>query len=320
MGALSGRDRIRLGTRSSPLARWQAEWVAARLATLGVDVEMVHITTQGDVKTGPLGQIGGQGLFTKEIQRALLDNRVDLAVHSLKDLPTNDVPGLVIAAVPPRESTADVLVGQFRSLDELPQGARIGTGSLRRRSQLLHHRPDLQLLEIRGNVDTRLKKLDSGEFDAIVLAQAGLSRLGLSERIAFILPSNVMLPAVGQGALGLETRVDDSVTRNLLRPLNDSVTFAAVTAERTLLNSLRAGCLAPVGAWARLASDQLLLEAVVLHPNGTARIGASATMPTEAASQLGQSVAKDLLNQGADQLIAASRDLGPGSAEQKAHG
>jgi hydroxymethylbilane synthase len=299
--------RIRLGTRSSPLARWQAEWVSARLTSLGITVEMIHITTQGDVKTGPLGQIGGQGLFTKEIQRALLDNEIDLAVHSLKDLPTADVPGLAIAAVPTRESVNDVLVGPFRALDELPQGARIGTGSLRRRAQLLNQRPDLQLLEIRGNVDTRLKKLDAGDYDAIVLAQAGLSRLGLAERITYVIPPQVMLPAVGQGALGLETRAEDAKTRQLLQPLNDPTTFAAVTAERTLLQALRAGCLAPVGAWARLDGDQLHMDAVVLHPDGTTKLSAAATGSVADASGLGQRVADELIQQGATALIAAAR-------------
>lgn len=310
MAVSSEQRKVRLGTRSSPLARWQAEWVAARLTALGVAVEMIHITTQGDVKTGPLGQIGGQGLFTKEIQRALLDDQIDLAVHSLKDLPTADVPGLAIAAVPARESIHDVLVGPFRALDELPQGARIGTGSLRRRAQLLFQRPDLQLLEIRGNVDTRLRKLDSGEYDAIVLAQAGLSRLGLAERITYVIPPAIMLPAVGQGALGLETRDDDDVTRQLLQPLNDSPTNESVTAERTLLQTLRAGCLAPVGAWGRMVHGSLHLEAVVLNPDGTDRLVVERTGEIGTAVNLGKDAAEQLLSEGAAQLIAAARTRG----------
>lgn len=307
MAVSNDQRKVRLGTRSSPLARWQAEWVAARLTSLGVAVEMIHITTQGDVKTGPLGQIGGQGLFTKEIQRALLDEQIDLAVHSLKDLPTADVPGLAIAAVPPRESIHDVLVGPFRALDELPSGARIGTGSLRRRAQLLHQRPDLQLLEIRGNVDTRLRKLDTGEYDTIVLAQAGLSRLGLAERIAYVIPPTMMLPAVGQGALGLETRAADQATRQLLQPLNDSATYEAVTAERTLLQALRAGCLAPVGAWARRVGSELKLEAVVLDPDGSERLFVEQSGPSSQAAELGQQVAEQLLERGAAALITAAR-------------
>lgn len=310
MGMTNNKSKLRLGTRASPLARWQAEWVATQLSLRDVHVEMVHITTQGDVKTGPLGQIGGQGLFTKEIQRALLADEIDLAVHSLKDLPTEAVPGLAIAAVPIRESIHDVMVGPYRSLDDLPKGARIGTGSLRRRAQLLHERPDLQLLEIRGNIDTRLRKLDSGEYDAIVLAQAGLSRLGLADRIAYVIPTQLMLPAVGQGALGIEVRADDAATHGQLAPLNDPATFAAVTAERTLLNSLRAGCLAPVGAWARrkdAEADELLLQAVVLHPDGTRRLTAEGSRPMSEAVALGQFVAEQLAAQGAAELIAAAR-------------
>lgn len=299
---------LRLGTRSSPLARWQAEWVAAQLQARGVTVELVPITTQGDVKTAPLGQIGGQGLFTKEIQRALLDNRVDLAVHSLKDLPTAPVEGLALAAVPERESVHDVLVAnEFRSFAELPTGARLGTGSLRRKAQLLHARPDLHVLDIRGNVDTRLKKLDAGEYDAILLAQAGLNRLGLAERAVEVLPLSLMLPAVGQGALAIESRADDAATRAALAPLDHADTHAAVTAERTLLFSLRAGCLAPVGAWARLEGAELVLDAVVLGPDGQRKIAASRRGPAATAASLGQSAADELLAAGAAELIASAR-------------
>jgi hydroxymethylbilane synthase len=299
---------LRLGTRSSPLARWQAEWVAAQLQARNVAVELVPITTQGDVKTAPLGQIGGQGLFTKEIQRALLDGRVDLAVHSLKDLPTAPVEGLVLAAVPERESVHDVLVAnRFRAFAELPSGARVGTGSLRRKAQLLHARPDLNVLDIRGNVDTRLKKLDAGEFDAILLAQAGLNRLGLAARAVEVLPLSLMLPAVGQGALAIESRADDAATRAALAPLDHAETHAAVTAERTLLFALRAGCLAPVGAWARLETAELVLDAVVLGPDGQRKIAASRRGPAAAAADLGQSAAEELLAAGAAELIASAR-------------
>jgi hydroxymethylbilane synthase len=201
----------------------------------------------------------------------------------------------------------DVLVGPFHTLDELPPGARIGTGSLRRRAQLLHARPDLQLLEIRGNVDTRLRKLDTGEYDAIVLAQAGLSRLGLAERISYVIPPQVMLPAVGQGALGLETRADDEATQQWLQPLNDETTYQAITAERTLLQALRAGCLAPVGAWARRYEGLLKLQAVVLHPDGTERLAVEQSAPGSEAAKLGNLVAESLLQQGAAALISAAR-------------
>lgn len=305
---MADRPRLRLGTRGSPLARWQAEHVAALLAASGIEVELIHITTQGDVTTGPLGAIGGQGLFTKEIQRALLDDRIDLAVHSLKDLPTEHVPGLALAAVPERESPGDVLVcSQANSLDELPPQSRIGTGSTRRKAQLLFARPDLQVLDIRGNVETRLRKLDDGEYDAIVLAEAGLKRLELAARIAHVFAKSLMLPAVGQGALGLETRADDARTQSLLQALNDSATHAAVLAERAMLRTLRGGCLAPVGAWGRMENDQLALDGVVLSADGQQRVAASQSASPEHAEALGIQVAEALLAQGAAALIAGSR-------------
>ena len=303
--------RLRLGTRASPLARWQADWVAGELRMRGVEVELVLISTQGDVKTGPLGQIGGQGLFTKEIQRALLDRQIDLAVHSLKDLPTADVEGLSLAAVPERESINDVLVcNSVTSLAALPQNARVGTGSLRRRAQILHQRPDLQMLEIRGNVETRLRKLDAGEYDALVLAQAGLHRLGLDARIASIIPLAVMLPAVGQGALGIEARANDAATRQLLVPLSHEPTHQAVVAERSLLAALRGGCLAPVGAWGRIESGSLRLDGVVLSGDGRQRIAACKSGSPSSAAELGRTVAEQLIAQGAERLIAAARAPG----------
>jgi hydroxymethylbilane synthase len=302
-------NRIRIGTRASALARWQAEWVAARLIALGVEIDLVPITTQGDVKQGPLGQIGGEGLFTKELQRALLEQQIDLAVHSLKDLPTASVEGLSLAAVPERESTSDVLVSAKASrIEDLPPAARMGTGSLRRKAQLLHIRPDLIVEDIRGNVDTRLRKLDDGQYDAIILAEAGLKRLGLAARALHVIPHASMLPAVGQGALGIETRTDDTLTRTLLEPLNHLETHQAVIAERTLLFALRAGCLAPVGACARVLQSRLLLDAVVLSPDGALRLTASARAEDgDGARALGQRVAEQLLAQGAGELISASR-------------
>lgn len=299
---------LRLGTRASPLARWQADWVAAQLGARGIAIDLVPITTQGDVKSGPLGQIGGQGLFTKEIQRALLDGKIDVAVHSLKDLPTDPVDGLTIAAVPPRESTADVLVTtRFDSVAGLPKQARVGTGSLRRKAQLLHLRPDLVIEDIRGNVETRLKKLDDGEYDAIVLAEAGLRRLGLADRVTAVIPRNQMLPAIGQGALAIEARADDAATLEQLAPLDHLETHQSILAERTLLASLRAGCLAPVGGYARVEGGRLALDAVVLSPNGDKRLTASGTTEGAAATTLGQQVASNLLAQGAGELIAQAR-------------
>ena len=240
---------LQLGTRSSALARWQADWVAARLRECGTEVELVPITTTGDVTRQPLGEVGGSGLFTKELQQALLDGRIDLAVHSLKDLPTVAVSGLALAAVPPRESVCDVLISRAGAvLLDLPQSARIGTGSLRRRAQLLNVRPDLQVFDIRGNVDTRIRKLQAGEYDAIVLAEAGLRRLEFMAHATEVLSPLAMLPAVGQGALGIEARAHDERTRKAVAELNDPAAWGAVTAERSLLAALRGGCLAPVGA------------------------------------------------------------------------
>ncbi|MCU0874120.1 MAG: hydroxymethylbilane synthase [Pirellulaceae bacterium] len=304
----SATRRLRLGTRASALARWQADWVAGELTKLGVTIEMIHVSTQGDVSARPLGAIGGQGVFTKELQRALLDDAIDLAVHSLKDLPTERVPGLRLAAVPERESTRDALICRAAdSFEALPPGARIGTGSIRRRAQLLHARPDLEILEIRGNVDTRLRKLDEEQYDAIVLAEAGLRRLGLAPRITQILSPELMLSAVGQGALGIEAREGDAPALEILARLDDAPTHAAVLAERTLLSALRAGCLAPVGAWARVADGRLQLDAVVLSHDGRHRISVSRAGSWEEAELLGAQAAADLLGQGAEQLIVASR-------------
>jgi hydroxymethylbilane synthase len=299
---------VRLGTRASALARWQADWVAGQLQQHGIRVEMVLIATQGDVRDGPIGTIGSQGVFTKEIQRALLDGRIDLAVHSLKDLPTDPVDGLAVAAVPPREQPGDALVSnQVTEFESLGRGARVGTGSMRRRAQLLHVRPDLHVLDIRGNVDTRLRHLDEGRYDAIVLAEAGLTRLGLAHRIAQVFPKEWMLPAIGQGALGLETRADDQRTRELVATLDDADTHAAVLAERALLATLRGGCLAPVGAWGRVVHGALQLDAAVLDPQGTQRIAARVVGTPRTAEAVGQQAARQLLDQGAAALIAQAR-------------
>ncbi|MDA1050896.1 MAG: hydroxymethylbilane synthase [Planctomycetota bacterium] len=308
VSSLPADATIRLGTRASALARWQAEWVAGRLTELGAAVELVFIKTGGDGTTTPITESGGQGLFTKEIQRALLDGRVDLAVHSLKDLPTEHIDGLSLAAVPPRESPRDAfLSNRFTGIEQLPSGSRIGTGSRRRQSQLLHARPDLTVHDIRGNVETRLQKLDDGEYDAIVLAEAGLKRLGLADRITQPLPPTTMLPAVGQGALGLETREDDATTIAVVKQLDDAETHACVLAERTMLAALRGGCLAPVGAWGRVSDNLLLLDAVVLSADGTTRLAASVSGDIDSAVSLGAEAARQLLEQGAAELIAGSR-------------
>ncbi len=299
--------RIRLGTRASTLARWQAEWVAARLRKHHIEVELVPITTTGDRQQEPVKRIAAQGLFTKEIQRALLDGRMDLAVHSLKDLPTEEVAGLCLASVPERAPVGDVLVApDCESLDELPQGAVVGTGSLRRRAQLLHARPDLRVKDIRGNVDTRLGKVRSGRFDAIILAEAGLQRLGLEDQITQRLPLKVLLPAVGQGALGLETRSDDQATLQTVALLDHPASHQSVLAERTMLAALRGGCLAPIAAWGRPENGRLTLTGRVLSSDGTEKL--EATCDGDDAIDLGSKVADSLLAQGAAELIRASRD------------
>ncbi|HQU43167.1 MAG: hydroxymethylbilane synthase [Planctomycetia bacterium 21-64-5] len=300
---------LRLGTRASPLARWQAEWVAGELRTLGHNVALVPLSTRGDQEqAASLGAIGGQGVFTKELQRALLRDEIDLAVHSLKDLPTDAVDGLELGAVPPREATADVLVSRASaSFADLPQGAAIGTGSLRRRAQLWHARPDLKMLDVRGNVDTRLRKLTEGQYDALVLAQAGLMRLGLASHITEILPEAVMLPAVGQGALGIEIRAADAELKAALMPLDDTASHAAVIAERAMLAALRTGCLAPVAAKAEVVAGTLRLRGVVLSGDGSRRMMAQHDGPPGDAAKIGERVAAELLSQGAAELIAAAR-------------
>jgi len=299
---------LRLGTRGSALARWQADWVSARLTERGVAVEMVLISTRGDQQQqGPIASLeGGQGVFTKELQNALLDGRIDLAVHSLKDLPTDEVAGLSLAAVPERGPVGDVLVGV--AFSDLPEGAVVGTGSLRRRAQLLHARPDLKMADLRGNVDTRLKKLEAGDYKAIVLAEAGLVRLGFDAKITERLPLSLCVPAVGQGALGIETRNDDGAARGALAALDHPATHAAATAERALLAALRGGCLAPVGAWGRVTGDGLLhLTGVVLSPDGKKRIESTYTAEAAEAHDLGERVAEALIAGGATAMIAQGR-------------
>jgi len=298
---------VRIGTRGSPLALWQANHVASLLRPLAGarGIELVEITTLGDqVRDRALSQIGGDGVFTKEIQNALLADAVDVAVHSLKDLPTAPIPGLVLAAVPPRAGAADVFVSRRHPrFDALPQGAVVGTSSLRRRAQLLHRRPDLRLRDMRGNVETRLKKLDTDGLDAIILAQAGLERLGLQSAITEILDIEWMLPAVGQGALGLECRADDRATRELLARLNDVPTQQAVLAERAFLRALGGGCLVPIGAAGQVKLDILTLRGAVLPPDGSRRLAGEITGQANDAERIGQQLAERLLAQGAGQFL-----------------
>lgn len=301
---------LRIGTRGSPLALWQARHVADRLRPLTEPrlVELVEIETVGDrVRDVALTQIGGDGVFTKEIQRALLSGVVDVAVHSLKDLPTAFVAGLTLAAVPERGPTGDAFVShKHRRFDDLPPGAVVGTSSLRRRSQSLHRRPDLQLVNLRGNVETRLRKLDDQNLDAIVLAEAGLRRLGLESAITESLDPQWMLPAVGQGALGLECRTDDATTLALLDQLNHIPTRQAILAERALLRGLGGGCLVPIGASSRVESEKLMLRGVVLSPEGQQRVVAEHSGAASAAEVIGQQLAEILLASGASEVLSLS--------------
>ncbi len=300
---------VRIGTRGSPLARWQATWVADRLREShpGLVVELIEIKTQGDRdRNTPLAQIGGLGLFTKEIQRALMEGRVDLAVHSLKDLPTQGPEALTLGAVPPREDPADVLIApRFKTLDALPDGATVGTGSLRRRAQLLYLRPGLQVVGVRGNVETRLNQAIEGRLDAVVLAGSGLKRLGLSGQITEWLAPPRFLPAVGQGALGIECRLDDTATLDRLAPLDDPATRRAVLAERAALAELEGGCMIPLGAWGRdLGGDSMALDVAVFDTEGRERVIATFEGSRDDPKGLGRKVAEALRGQGAERLLA----------------
>ena len=306
---------IKIGTRHSPLALWQANFIAEGLSKTGHDVELVKITTTGDTTTTPLGQAGGVGLFTKEIQNALLDGRCDVAVHSLKDLPTQPIEGLRLSAVPSREDPHDCLVSEkYKSVHELPSGCIVGTGSPRRRAQLMHLRSDLDIRDIRGNVDTRLSKLARGDYAAIVLASAGLSRLGLAQELATRLPLETMLPAVGQGALGLETRSEDTQTQQALLVLNDPIAESCVRAEREVLRLLKAGCLAPVGAHASIDQGILMLKVRVFSTDGSIMVSTSVRHSIDLRMEqtadntpeaLARYATEKLIAQGADRLIAS---------------
>lgn len=301
-------NSVRIGTRGSPLARWQAGWVADRLRALhpGLAVEIVEIKTLGDRdRNTPLAQIGGLGLFTKEIQRALADGLVDVAVHSLKDLPTQGPPGLTLGAIPPREDLADALVAPvYRTLDALPDGATVGTGSLRRRAQLLHLRPGLNVVGVRGNVETRLGQALEGRLDAVILAEAGLVRLGLERHVTERLGPPRFLPAVGQGALGIECRSDDASTLALLGPIDDPATRRAVLAERRALAELEGGCMIPLGAWGRDTDPEVLsLDVAVYDPDGRERAFVSLNGPPDDPETLGRRAAEALRKQGAERLL-----------------
>lgn len=295
-------ETLVIGSRGSQLALWQARHIQARLAELGIEARIEIIRTTGDKITDvPLAKVGGKGLFTKEIEEALLDGRIDLAVHSLKDLPTSLPDGLTIAAIPEREETADALIGS--RLDDLPPGACVGTSSLRRAAQLRALRPDLVIENIRGNLDTRLRKLDEGQYHAILLAAAGLRRLGWADRIAELLTPERMVSAVGQGALAVETR-NTGPALEVCRALDHAPTRAAVTAERALLAGLGGGCQVPIGAHAELREDGLLhLRAIVAHPDGHTILRHEDAAPAEEAQALGERASAALLDSGARVIL-----------------
>ena len=302
----------RIGSRGSRLALWQAEHVRNLLAErCGMESEIVVVKTSGDrFLDSPVGDLGEKGVFIKELEEALLDGRADLAVHSMKDVPTEVDSRFSFPAVLPREDPRDCLVSRSGAgLDALPAGARVGTSSVRRQAQLRHRRPDFEIVPLRGNIDTRLAKLDRGEFDAIVLAKAGLDRLGFSARITQVLGTEILLPAVGQGALGIETRAGDPKFCKLVSTLADNETRAAVNAERALLAELEGGCQVPVGAWARQENELFVIEACVAAPDGGEYIRLSAEATPEQMQDrrtplaLGRRLGRELIEAGADRIL-----------------
>ena len=300
-------DKIKIGTRSSRLALWQANFIANALRTKypSLEVELVHVTTKGDkILDSPLSKIGGKGLFTKELEMQMIDGNIDLAVHSLKDVPAQLPSEFTIAAITKRYDPFDALVSnKYKSLKEMPKNAKVGTSSLRRRAQLLSIKPDLQVENLRGNVDTRLKKLDEGNFDAIILAAAGLKRLNYEHRIAEILPPKIILPAVGQGALAIEILADNYKIRDVLNFLDDTETQATATAERAFLKVVEGGCQVPIGVYAVVEDKTITVEAVIVSLNGKKSVRDRITGSIAEAEQLGEKLANKLLDSGGRSIL-----------------
>jgi hydroxymethylbilane synthase len=308
---------LRIGSRGSQLALWQANYISELLRARGHEVEIEIIYTTGDRITDvPLAQVGtkggiGKGIFTKEIEEALAAGRVDLAVHSLKDLPTELAAGFEIAAIPKREDARDAFCSRlYSTIEELPHGARVGTSSLRRQAQLKAIRSDLDIHPLRGNVDTRLRKLEQGEYDAIILASAGLKRLGKIELIKQIISAEIMCPAAGQGALGIEIREGDSATKQHLEFINDPAARAATTCERALLNSLGGGCQVPIGALAEIRNGKLHLDAIVADPDGSKLLRESREGSLDDPEGLGNAVGETLLRRGGNEILEAVYERG----------
>ena len=303
------KRKITIATRGSKLALWQAEWVKSELDKINPDfeVELNKIKTTGDkILDVPLAQVGGKGLFVKEIEEAMLRGEADLAVHSMKDVPTDLPEGLHLSAICEREDPRDAFIAgpQIKNFQALPQGAHVGTSSLRRICQLLNKRPDLKITQLRGNVDTRLRKLSEGQFDAIILATAGVKRLGHADRITEKLSTDVSLPAIGQGAVGIECRVDDEFINNLLKKLNHEETSVCVRTERAFLKKLEGGCQVPIAAYARLKDGNVFIEGLVGSLDGKTLIKASLKGKPEEAVSLGTRLAENLLSKGAGKILA----------------
>ncbi len=301
------KRELRIGTRGSLLAVAQAERLAGELKRRYADLApvLVKMKTSGDKFAHvPLSQVGGKGLFIKEIEEALQEGQVDVAVHSMKDVPTEIAPGLVIAAIFEREDASDVLVSRRKvALDALPTGARIGTSSLRRQAQLLHYRPDLTVIPLRGNLDTRLRKLGTEDLDAVVVAAAGVSRLGRQDEVTEILATEIILPAAGQGALGLEIRAENQEMYDLVAPLNHGPSALTVAAERAFLARLGGGCQVPIAAYGQLDGDQLHLTALVSMPDGTEIVRGERQGPSAHGEEIGISLAEELLGRGAERIL-----------------
>jgi len=301
------REKIIIATRGSKLALWQAEWVREKILKIepSLRVELLKIKTTGDkILDVPLAKVGGKGLFVKEIEEALIRKEADLAVHSMKDVPTELPEGLHLGAILIREDPRDAFISnRYKSFESLPKGAVIGTSSLRRSCQLLSIRGDLNIQTLRGNLDTRLRKLDEGQFDAIILASAGVKRLGFEKRISEIIPDEISLPAIGQGAVGIECRVDDDFINNLIRPLNHEETELCVRAERAVLRRLEGGCQVPIAAYSVLNGQRLYMRALVGSINGDRIIRADIEGLPEEAESLGKKLAEELLTKGAREIL-----------------
>ncbi|MBW1741132.1 MAG: hydroxymethylbilane synthase [Deltaproteobacteria bacterium] len=298
---------IRIGTRGSPLAVWQAEWVRSRLLALHpqYESELVKIKTKGDKITDvPLAQVGGKGLFVKEIETALLEGRIDLAVHSMKDMPAEIPPGLCIGTVPERENPLDVLISRNgHSFEDLPNGARLGSSSLRRGAQVRHVRPDITVHPLRGNLETRIRKLETEGLDAIIVAAAGVKRLGLEACITEYLPEAIILPAIGQGALAIEVREDDESTQRLIAPMDHRETRLAVESERAFLGRLEGGCQVPIAARAKVVGDELEITGLVAEVDGSVLLREAITGPVDQHKKLGVELANQLLERGGRKIL-----------------